>query len=423
MAVRPALAPAIVKDRFDVYRFFNGISVEQPRERTSRIPMVKSFLLEHVARRNGGTPRRVDEIFRRLGAETKQIDESFFSVVAEAKDEYGHPTRTTTGFVETYSERFFVYYTCEKTEVADPRVERWVQQPDLDHAWFSSPFLQAIWEQDVSQRGDARFSQLVFKHDSMFEMPEDSADSMCEEEDASSQINDPDEDAPVPERRAARFAMSDRIGRIRASLQRLQAEYEPLHVLHAIRLPSQTTTGGHDLRQDGKVTNRTESFEDHRNTLRYLHRIYASVLDNTEDLAWQREEAGIHSKMFLPRNGAPLIVQFSEPLNPATFDKLVDRAFQKRNRFKLWGNPLRMGPTKVHVYGADRHLWQPINMEITDRRIVATLPRGTCGNTFHRLVANIQHYVSPKIDAWIGGETFSSLVSKWPKKMEQDDGS
>ena len=106
----------------------------------------------------------------------------------------------------------------------------------------------------------------------------------------------------------------------------------------------------------------------------------------------------------------PLIVRFDEALSQTTFDNWVKKAFQKRNVFKLWGEPLRLGPTKIHVYGADRHLWQPINLEMTEKQLVAILPRGTCGNTFHRLVANIQRYISPKIDAWIGSRSFESFL-------------
>jgi hypothetical protein len=105
-------------------------------------------------------------------------------------------------------------------------------------------------------------------------------------------------------------------------------------------------------------------------------------------------------------------------LSEATFDRWIQIGFQKRNRFKLWGDPIRLGPTKVHVYGADRHLWQPINMEITAKQLVAILPVGTCGNTFHRLVTNIQQYVAPKINAWVGSDPFNDLVNKWPSDVE-----
>jgi hypothetical protein len=51
----------------------------------------------------------------------------------------------------------------------------------------------------------------------------------------------------------------------------------------------------------------------------------------------------------------PLIINFAERLSEATFNRWVILAFQKRNQFRLWGDPVQLGPTKVHVYGADRH--------------------------------------------------------------------
>lgn len=58
----------------------------------------------------------------------------------------------------------------------------------------------------------------------------------------------------------------------------------------------------------------------------------------------------------------------------------------------------------------DRHLWQPINIEMTEKSLVAILPQDTCGNTFHRLVTNIQAYVCPSIEAWLGSEPFQQIV-------------
>jgi hypothetical protein len=47
---------------------------------------------------------------------------------------------------------------------------------------------------------------------------------------------------------------------------------------------------------------------------------------------------------------------------------------------------------------------------MTEKSLVAILPQGTCGNTFHRLVTNIQAYVCPSIEAWLGGEPFQGIV-------------
>lgn len=424
------LSPSDPSDRFEVYRFFNGLSAELQAAavKRKRVPSVKSFLLEHVAARGNGTPKPPHVILENLDVESRRIDDNFYSLVGDVVDsETKKITRATTGYLEQYNDRFFAYYTCEESVEAKKRVAKWVQAPDLDFTWFSSPLLQALWDKDVSSRGDNRFGKLVFKHESIFDMPTDFAEAENEEgdEDQPQEMNEEevdlttgsDEDRIEIERRNARFEMGDRIGRIKKSLVNLQNNYDPLYALFALRIPSLTCHGGHDLYQAGQITNRTDSFEDHRNTVRYLYRLYKSILERTEEYAWHDLDKNKAVKYGMM--GAPLIVKFNEPLNQATFDRWVKKAFQKRNRFKLWGEPIRLGPKKVHVYGADRHLWQPINLEITTDGIVAILPQGTCGNTFHRLVANIQHYVCPKIEAWVGRVKFENIVSAWSSMKEE----
>ncbi|MDR1284204.1 MAG: hypothetical protein LBK99_25810 [Opitutaceae bacterium] len=176
----------------------------------------------------------------------------------------------------------------------------------------------------------------------------------------------------------------------------MQAQYDPLHALYSLRFPSQTGTGSHDLYQHGQVTNRSATFLDHRNTVHYFYQIYNGVLNETEGVAWAADEQQAAGGPAMRLKGVPLVIRFHDTLNEPTFNRWVSLAFRKRNQFRLWGEPVRMGPTKVHVYGADRHLWQPINLEMTAHGLTAILPQGTCGNTFHRLVTNIQRFVCPQ---------------------------
>ena len=159
------LAPPDLRDRFDVYRFFNGLSVEAKEgleQLRARVPLVKTFLLEHVGRRGNGHPRPPVDIFRELGAEIRLLDKCFMGLRFQVLDpESNRDTLETTGFLEQFDERFFAYYTCEKAAEAQKRVARWIQAPDLDYAWFSSPLLQVLWDQDLCKRGDQRFGKLV----------------------------------------------------------------------------------------------------------------------------------------------------------------------------------------------------------------------------------------------------------------------
>lgn len=419
MSSKAPTLPSRPKDRFEVYRLFNGVSEEGKegidRGRT-RVPLVKSFLIEHVSSRRGRPTRAPAEIWSRLSGDPQQIDEAFFSIQGSVTTESGKQEIGTVGYVERYDERFFAYYTTEDSTGARQRVTKWLQRSsDLDACWFNSELLQTLWNEDVSRRGSHRFSKLTFRHESIFEMPDDSAHDSDDTESEDGDTGEADgEDKPEPERRKARFEMSDRIGRIKDSLENLQREYLPLYALFSLRFPSRLGRGSHDLYQHGQLTNRSESFEDHRSTALYLYRIYKSILERTEAKAWSDSETALSGREagLASYKGVPLIVSFEgESLNEATFKQWISRAFRKNNVFRLWGDPIWMGPTKIHVYGADRHLWQPLNLEITEKGMVAILPKGTCGNTFHRLVANIQRYVCPKIKAWVGATPLTELMS------------
>ncbi|MCX7049771.1 MAG: hypothetical protein NTX50_30350 [Candidatus Sumerlaeota bacterium] len=422
------LSPPNIKDRFDVYRFFNGLSVEPKVEagrRRTKAPRVKSFLLEHVARRNNGNQKTPEKIFADMGVGMKRIDDDFMAISGDVTDKESRTTsKQNTGFLEKLDSRFFVYYTSEESEPAQNRVAQWAQSPDLDHTWFSSHLLQELWNRDVSKRGDDRFGKLVFSHDSIFDMPDDFASNVPDDDEETGENSPEDLDDAPPnddgvdfERRKARFEMKDRVGMIRGSLGKLQQDYDPLYALYALRLPCFAGKGGHDLYQDGRITNCSDSFEALRNTVIYLYRIYKAVLDYSERIAWPETQSS--QSLHMGTRGAPLIIRFTESLSEATFSRWTQMAFQKRNRFKLWGDPIQLGPTKVHVYGADRHLWQPINMELTANGMTAILPQGTCGNTIHRLVANVQHYVSPKINTWIGETPYEDIVKEWPAASEK----
>jgi len=409
-------SPYAPKDRFEVYRFFNGLSAEGQEGLSrshTRIPLVKTFLLEHVSSRSGRTPKTPADILKPLGVESRCLDDSFLELRVWEPGEGDAPLKLkTVGYLEQYDERFFAFYTADKVDVAKKRVQHWlVRSPDLDSTWFSGQLLQSLWDRDVSKRGDNAFSKLVFRHESIFDMPEDATqETELEDEEATEEGSE--EDRPERDRRKVRSEIRDRIGPIRKALTKLQGNYSPLNALYALRFPSSAARGSHDLYQMGQITNRADSFEDHRNMVRYLYRTYKAVLENTERSAWLSEEEAPAGKTAAYFKGVPLIIKFTEELSEATFNRWVNLAFQKRNQFRLWGDPIRLGPRKVHVYGADRHLSQPINLEMTSDRVVAIHPKGTCGNTFHRLVTNVQRYVCPKIEVWLGAKPFQELMSE-----------
>ena len=110
--------------------------------------------------------------------------------------------------------------------------------------------------------------------------------------------------------------------------------------------------------------------------------------------------------------GAPVSIIFNESLSKETFDYWIKSTFGRvNNRFRLWGNPIILGPKKVHVYGVDKHLWKPIFLELTDKHLIAIVPKGTCGNTIHRLICNIQRYIDPAAKVYIGDMEYGENIT------------
>jgi hypothetical protein len=110
--------------------------------------------------------------------------------------------------------------------------------------------------------------------------------------------------------------------------------------------------------------------------------------------------------------GSPLTIKFKKPLNQQTLDYWVKSTFgRSRNKFRLWGNTIKLDQKKIHVYGVDRHLWQPIFMEITDKYSAVIIPGGTCGNIVHRLVTNIKKYIDLAADVYVGDIKYNDMAS------------
>ncbi len=107
----------------------------------------------------------------------------------------------------------------------------------------------------------------------------------------------------------------------------------------------------------------------------------------------------------------PVVFTFGNPLSVATFQNFITTTFERgQGPFRLWGNPIVMGPGKVHVYGMDLHLWQQLYMELTPHYFLFVLPKGTCGNTVHRLMTNLQRYVDPSVRARVGDIDYEDFI-------------
>jgi hypothetical protein len=392
----------LIDTRKQMNDFLDGYSQDRKEEldeRKAKQPLVKSYLLEKSCE-NGN--KDIVSVFCRRGITLQRIeDERLWKVHMNSDNSY-------FGFLESFDERYFSIYTMLESVQSD----KWIRNlvlgtPEIDNLWISGWTFNHLWRKIVEMNNPQRYVRIEFLHNSIFEVDIDENDS--DEEDL---LND-DENHHIPiEKRAAKFSLVDKIGTVDLKLKQLQNIYSPLYAISRLRFPSATGRGGHDFYDNGKVTNRSDSFLDHRNHLLYVQRIYERLTNETEKVAWFSVDGGINVPGEFNRIvGSPVVVIFSEPLTEATYNHLIDSTFNNpRNKFRLWGNPIKMGANKVHVYGLDRHLWQPIFLEITNKQIICIVPRGTCGNTINRLITNIQRYLDPGAKAFVGDKKYDDII-------------
>ncbi len=364
------------------FDFFDGLAVESKEDSTSKkLPggLVKSYLLETVD--PSENPESLADIFRRSDMYLDAVSgsDNLFRVM--------NAGREGIALAEKFNNRYLALYTMLPSQMSDGLVRRSVQtNPMLDNLWLSSQTFNSLWAYIRNVNSGRRYGRITFEHESLFAVTDDEFGQ---------------------ESRASRFTMVDRLDEINDRMRPLQDTYAPLHSIVHLRMPA-AGRGGHDVYYDGKVTNRSDSFLDHRNTLRYIVDVYGRLTANVEDRLWF---SGNELDQGLPSKGAVAEIVFDQELDEATFKRWVMTLFNNRkNRFRIGGFHTWLGDRKVHANAIDQHLWQPMILELTPKRVFAVLPEGTCGNTINRLVSNIQRFVDPNIKAYIGDSDYADLI-------------
>ncbi|WP_420438181.1 hypothetical protein [Candidatus Poriferisodalis sp.] len=361
--------------------------------------LLKTYMLE-TARHDHATPELAALFPPHI--QMHRLDDTLYRV-----EDATHEGRVV-GLLEALEERHPVFYT---TLAADDS-NKWVRQvvdrnPWLDRLWLSSPILFELWKYVQRTTPAHRYVRLGFEHEAWYETASDLSDTDAAEIDDDEPADDEAAHGFV-ERRRSKVALTERLGVLQEKLPQFRDLYDPMHSLVQLQIPS-GSRGGHLLYHDGHATNRSDSFVEHRSAVAQVLGLYRRITEHSEDQLWvdtiEVGEDGFTVK------GAPVTIGFRQPLSEATFNRFVDLGLERRtSRLRIGGYVTRRGPTKVHVAAIDRHLWQPFLLEVTSKQLVAVLPRGTCGNTIHRLVTNVQRLLDPSVDVWLGNERYDTAV-------------
>ncbi|PGT84626.1 hypothetical protein COD11_10405 [Bacillus sp. AFS040349] len=318
----------------------------------------------------------------------KQIDEELYTLNENNK---------LVGFIEQINPRFCTLYTTESSKYSDQLAQSYVKKSTtLDSLWISGKMYDNFLREITLYHPPERFTKMKFEFNSMFEI-----DHLNKEK--------------IIEHKASSVSLVEELGGIVHKLNGVRQYISSFHSVGSLRFPSHVGKGGHDVYQNGKFTNRSDSFSDHRMQLKQIVSVYQDMTERLEKKTWIEVEE-IKSKNNLIDNSfkaSPVTIRFSKPLNNYVFNNFVEYTFPKgREPFKIYGEIKRVSEERVHIYGVDLHLWQNVVLDLSKEEFILFLPKGTCGNTIHRLVTNIQKFLDPQIDVYIGNSPYEGILNQ-----------
>lgn len=318
----------------------------------------------------------------------KQIDEELYSLTVNDK---------TVGFIEKINNRFCTLYTTEPSKNSDQIAQSYVKNSTiLDSLWISGKMFDNFLTEITSYHHPERFTKMKFEFNGMFEKHHVNGE-FSEEHKISS------------------VSLVEELGGIVGKLDGVRNYFSSFHSVGSLRFPSNVGKGGHDVYQNGKFTNRSDSFTDHRLQLKQIVSVYQNMTELLEQKVWIEIEQVRSKDALMGSNfkASPITIKFSKPLKTHVFNNFVEYTFPKgREPFKIYGEIKRISEDKVHIYGVDLHLWQNVILDLSTEQFVLFLPKGTCGNTIHRMVTNIQKFLDPEIEVFIGDTPYGHILSQ-----------
>ena len=390
-----------LETRDDYIAYFDDVASGQRPKGDRRSNLVKSYLLETSRHANG------DGVHLPGLSAVRAGDSALFRLLDRSGD--------VVAVVDDTDTRFPVVHSTIGAVEADKLVREAVMgSPHLDHVWLPGRFFDGLWQWTKTTALPHRIAKLVFAFTAKYEqlIPEEGIDGYA----LADEGDDPDFDAlaeeTAGETRRSQFAVEDRVEILDHKLVEFKRAYAPLQSTIRMRVPS-SGHGGHEIYNTGKITNWSSSFAEQVKIIRLVTGIYRSVTEGVERSLWYSSRDDHIDAAGATLAGQPVLFEFPEALEVETLQRWADQTFgNKRNAFRLGGEAMWTGEdrTRLHVYGVDRHLWQPISLEATRDHFLVLLPEGTCGNTINRLATRIQETLCPTVRTWLGDRSYEEIL-------------
>lgn len=320
--------------------------------------------------------------------------------VAETQDE---DLFTVTGnlgrgvvvlYVDTTDSRFWLTHALSKSDIADKTMTTMVSaSSSLDTAWMPIEMLKS-----VMSMGESRGIALDFDRRYLDHIPVRKG--------RGEPIRDPDgrrtrEQNPVVSAHHLEYAKLQLWGngsdRILNALK--EAELTNSTTLSKVRLRNVDDEDDEkfalsDVKYDGKITGRGNSFDTYNHLLLAVRDTYAATVRRTETtfrLSWEGEATP-------SRKGEPFHIRLGL-YGISNLEHFCARIFSGSDPFRLMALPIRRNANFYTASAVDLHVNQRIDFEVSRKVLTAYLPQRACGNTLLRLYTNLQHYFSSDVEA------------------------
>jgi len=87
---------------------------------------------------------------------------------------------------------------------------------------------------------------------------------------------------------------------------------------------------------------------------------------------------------------------FEQPIESSKFHDYV-----AGKNVLLWGNPLRLGGNKYHIYGVETNTWERVDIELTAKRFIAVFYQDDYKDAVGHIVKNVREYLSPDVQVYV----------------------
>ncbi len=258
------------KNREKVFKFLDDYSNDMKEQidiNKTKQPLLKSYIFETFNREiNEDLEFDISSLKDLINNEYgsfKQIDEGLYIINGFNKLPFG--------FIEIVNDRFFVLYALEKSSKTDPLFSKIIKSsPLIDNLWISGKMFDGFLKQIADTHHPQRYIKMNFEYSNIFNT-----------------FNEDDYiDFELEEDRITKINLSKELDELKTNLPEIRDLLPEFNSIGLLKFPTRVGKGGHDFYRNGKVTNRSNSFKDHRYQITNNINYYKRITEDLEDNVW-----------------------------------------------------------------------------------------------------------------------------------------